>query len=398
MPAEVQVGRSDGWLLNDRIRLIDPLRKGPAPAGLFYGRGHGEGIRRRLPDVRKMLAVALGLACALALSIACAPARASAGYVDGISDQSLPAWAGPFAGSSFASSFTSAWRGRIALARYVVQWNAMAQASDGPRAEGDYREQFEAWLEDVRSLGLAPVIALTSYTHDYPRSPGEYQDALEALLAQAAAAGEPAGYVEAWNEPNGQGDEPAGRAGEIANWANSICERRGCQVIAGDLEDAPSIGAYERAYIGALDFAPAIWGIHPYRSLFNHSDATVLRFEQTLPDHGAGAQIWFTEVGAYYCLGDELRGEALQADDVSYLLDTLIPATAPAHVFYYGFKASRPGAEPCTAGGGDDTELYSASGAPRAAADLILDADRARALVFGSDLSAALLALAPAPS
>ena len=40
MPAEVQVGRSDGWLLNDRIRLIDPLRKSPAPAGLFYVYAH----------------------------------------------------------------------------------------------------------------------------------------------------------------------------------------------------------------------------------------------------------------------------------------------------------------------------------------------------------------------
>jgi hypothetical protein len=37
VPAEVQVGRSDGWLLNDRIRLIDLLRKSPAPAGFFYG-------------------------------------------------------------------------------------------------------------------------------------------------------------------------------------------------------------------------------------------------------------------------------------------------------------------------------------------------------------------------
>ena len=35
--AKVQVGRSDGWLLNDRTRLIDLLRKSPAPAGLFYG-------------------------------------------------------------------------------------------------------------------------------------------------------------------------------------------------------------------------------------------------------------------------------------------------------------------------------------------------------------------------
>jgi hypothetical protein len=36
LPAEVQVGRSDGWLPNDRIRLIDLLREGPAPAGLSY--------------------------------------------------------------------------------------------------------------------------------------------------------------------------------------------------------------------------------------------------------------------------------------------------------------------------------------------------------------------------
>jgi hypothetical protein len=37
LPAEVQVGRLDGWLLNDRIRLTDLLRKSPAPAGFFYG-------------------------------------------------------------------------------------------------------------------------------------------------------------------------------------------------------------------------------------------------------------------------------------------------------------------------------------------------------------------------
>ena len=30
------MGRRDGWLLNDRIRLIDLLRKSPAPAGFFY--------------------------------------------------------------------------------------------------------------------------------------------------------------------------------------------------------------------------------------------------------------------------------------------------------------------------------------------------------------------------
>ena len=36
MPAEVQVGRSDGWLPNDRIRLIDLLRRSPTLVGLLY--------------------------------------------------------------------------------------------------------------------------------------------------------------------------------------------------------------------------------------------------------------------------------------------------------------------------------------------------------------------------
>jgi hypothetical protein len=42
VPAEVQVGRSDGWLPNDRIRLIDLLRESPAPAGLSYWAGQAD--------------------------------------------------------------------------------------------------------------------------------------------------------------------------------------------------------------------------------------------------------------------------------------------------------------------------------------------------------------------
>ena len=36
LPAESQVGRIDGWLSNDRIRLIDRLTERPASAGRFY--------------------------------------------------------------------------------------------------------------------------------------------------------------------------------------------------------------------------------------------------------------------------------------------------------------------------------------------------------------------------
>jgi hypothetical protein len=356
-------------------------------------------VDRRPSSLRRICLLALALCLLWGIPTARAGISYVAGtpYVDGISDQSLPAWAGPSSGGSFASLFDAAWVGQIALARYVLQWNAMEQASDGPNTDGDYREQFQAWLKDIRSLGLAPVLALTSYTGVYPGSAGEYRPQLEALLDLAARAGEPISYVEAWNEPNNQGEETAGKAGEIADWANSVCELRRCRVIAGDLEDSPSLRTYERAYIAALDFAPAIWGSHPYYAVKAHDDASVLSFEQALPDHGAGAQLWFTEVGAYYCVHGEVLGEARQASDAAYLADALIPAIAPTHVFYYGFMAARGAEVTCTPSGGDDTELYRADGQPRAAADVLLGADPDRQLLLDSNLGSGSLLSSAAP-
>jgi hypothetical protein len=334
------------------------------------------------------------LALAVALLASTASAHAGTQYVDGISDQSMPAWDGSFASSGFASAFRSRWLGQIAIARYVVQWNVMSELSAGANAQGDYRERFEAWLEDVGSLGLAPVLALTSYDGVYPSSAGEYQPRLEQLLAQANRDGEHVDYVEAWNEPNDQGDESAAKAGEIADWAHTVCERGDCQVIAGDLEDSPSAAQYEQDYSAALTFAPRIWGIHPYRSVYEHSDAPVLDLLAALPDRGAGAQIWFTEVGAYYCLDGRVRGESQQAGDAAYLTDTLMPAIAPEHVFYYGFMAADDAEVPCTVGSAGDSELYGAFDRPRAAAAVILDPVAEPRLLFTSRLGQEQLAYA----
>jgi len=98
-------------------------------------------------------------ACLTTLSLACAgvPARAVT-YVDGISDQSLPTWDGGFHDSWFAGLFHETWVGdpgsHIAFARYVVQWNLMS----GKYSR--YLTEFEAWLNDVGSFGLKPMIAL----------------------------------------------------------------------------------------------------------------------------------------------------------------------------------------------------------------------------------------------
>jgi hypothetical protein len=317
----------------------------------------------------------------LGLGLTCTRALAGTPYVDGISDQSLPAWDGSFTASPFASFFRSRWSrvtsGQITLARYVVQWDVMTEPSSGPHPGGNYRERFEAWLEDARSLGLTPVVALTSYDRVYPGSPGEYLPRLEAILSMAGAIGYPITYVEPWNEPNNQGGESAATAAALANSANGLCEaRRTCTVVAGDVEDRSDVALYIQAYERALSFQPHIWGVHPYVSVQSHSDSNLVRLIAALPAHGAARQIWFTEIGALYCSRGEVRGEARQASDASYLVDTLLgdPALAPAHVFYYGFLFAGHATAPCTAAGGQDSELYASPDLARAAAGIILRA------------------------
>jgi hypothetical protein len=105
-----------------------------------------------------------------------------------------------------------------------------------------------------------------------------------------------------------------------------------------------------------------------------HSNSNLKRLVSALPARGAGRQIWFTEIGALYCSRGELRGEAHQASDASYLVNTLLvdPVLAPAHVFYYGFLFGGHATAPCTPSGGQDSELYASSGVARAAAQIIL--------------------------
>jgi hypothetical protein len=329
-------------------------------------------------SVRRMLGAGAFAVC-IGVVLPGASASAITGYVDGISDQSLPAWDGSFATSPFAASLRGLRAGgplaQISLARYVLQWNALTEAGGRPSARGNYRERFEAWLEDVRSVDLTPVVALTSYNGVHPKSADEYRLRLEEILDTAAAIGEPIGYVEAWNEPNNQGHESPAKAAQLANAANAVCEAgHGCRVIVGDFEDTSTVAGFERAYEKALNFPADTWGVHPYVSVKAHTDSNLLNFKANLPNHGVGEQIWFTEIGAFYCKEGEVRGEDRQASDASYLVDTLIPdpALAPTHVFYYGLLYRDHMQASCAPGGGDDTELYGPNDEPRAAASVVL--------------------------
>jgi hypothetical protein len=307
-----------------------------------------------------------------ALALAAAPARAGTAYVDGISDQSLPAWDGGFAESYFARLFDSAWvgAGHIKLARYVAQWDLMDEPSGGADPHGDYRERLEAWLADIHTLGLVPDLALTSYDAIHPQSPDEYAVGLSRILAMARAQGEPIAYLEPWNEPNNQGHETAVRAAELTNSAARLCEHGGgCRVVAGNLEDSADVAGYEREYERALDPVPTLWGVHPYHSVEEQSEAPVENFVRNLPNGGAGDRIWFTEVAARRCTNHDGHavqiGEAGQAERARFLTRTLMPAVRPEHVFYYVFLLADHRVPSCAVEHEDDA-LYRPAGEPGA--------------------------------
>jgi hypothetical protein len=351
---------------------------------------------------------ALALApCARAAGAAVVSSPSPASVVDGISDQSLPAWDGAFATSALAGELRpdalgAATARQIAFARYVVQWDALLHRS----GSGDYAARFDAWLSDVASVGLLPVVALTSYDGSRPVSAAAYAAGLRALLAGAAAAGHPLGFVEPWNEPNGQGAATAATAAGYANAAAAICTRAGgCQLIAGDFADSAGAASYALAYRRALTFDPTAWGVHPYGAVARHDLASLRALLAALPaGTAAGRRLWITEVAALRCRHGVVLGDGSQARDASFLVDRLLsdPALAPVHTFYYGLQFRDRSGAPCSRTGGDDGELFGADGAPRAAAAIVFPglASEGRAAAFGpgpASVGATTRAAPPAP-
>jgi hypothetical protein len=306
--------------------------------------------------------------------------------VDGISDQSMALWDSGFADGRFAAYFAERWvaDGHIAYARYVVQWDVMQEPTAGANPGGDYRERLEAWYLDASSLGLKLDVALTSYDGSTPADAARYAEQLDRLLDALPGVA----YVEAWNEPNGSPYLAPRSSARLANAAEAICrERRTCTVIVGDLLDSSNEVSYERRYERYLDPPePTDWGIHPYYAVRQLSEATVDAFKASLPAGGAGIDMWFTEVGAYYCsdYGAKLEqaGEERQEVDAYWLTHLLMPNTHPAHVFYFEFLYGEDQPPPCNPAQAD-TALYVPGGergdAPRARA--------AAAMILGGEAS-----------
>jgi Glycosyl hydrolase catalytic core len=248
-----------------------------------------------------------------------------------------------------------------------------------------YRSEFEAWLTDIASLGLTPDLALTSYDGRYPSSSTEYRTKLEEVLNQAKAI-DPIRYLEAWNEPNNQGNVSALDAANFTNSASATCGHEyGCAVIAGNFEDGSNTPTYEKGYLEQLNPIPHIWGVHPYHSVEEMSEGPFLAFWEHLPNRGVGEQIWFTEIAARKCSdfnGHVVEnGEKGQSERADWLVNTLMKNAQPEHVFYYEFLLGDR-REPSCQSEGSDGALYlpsgegSAADRPRPAASYIWDGGR----------------------
>ena len=354
------------------MRFMDKLRHVPAATSVW----HRAANLQRADAAGRIAASCLTVLC-LSLAVGSTSASAYSTFPDGISDQSLPNWDSGFSGSYFAGFFDSNWVAgpHIQYARYVAQWNVISGG-------GEARSNFENWLDDITSMGLTPDVGLTSYNGAYPSSSTEYKIHLKELLSQAKAMGHPLRYVEAWNEPNNQGNESAVNAAHFTNSAYSACEEGyGCTVIAGNVEDSSGAKAYEEEYRKNLSPTPTVWGLHPYWSVEYMNESYYTKAVEGLPNGGSGDQIWITEVAARKCTDYsghlEEHGETGQAERAKWLVDNLIATRKPEHVFYYEFLLGGHRQPACSSSEPEDDALYvpgsdqNAEDRPRAAASFI---------------------------
>jgi hypothetical protein len=127
------------------------------------------------------------------------------------------------------------------------------------------------------------------------------------------------------------------------------------------------VARYEDQYIENLDPVPLNWGVHPYYSIEQESEAPFENVREHLPNRGVDERIWFTEVAARKCSDFDGRlvknGESGQAERADWLVNELIKNAKPEHVFYYEFLLKERRRPDCQTEG-SDSALYEPSADP----------------------------------
>ena len=204
------------------------------------------------------------------------PARAAGrGPIIGIGEQKP---------SMFASR---EWR-RLGLghARYTAPWDAL---------EDPYQRQLlDTWMAAARAarvhvlLGFAHSLRSERMARVLPK-PGRFGRAFAGFRKRYP-------WVRdwlVWNEANHPGALTAKRPRRAAQFFDAVASRcRGCNVVAADVLDTPSMVSWVTRFRRHARRRPRIWGLH------NYGDANGLKVKSTprllALTHG---RIWFTETG-----------------------------------------------------------------------------------------------------
>jgi hypothetical protein len=232
------------------------------------------------------MALVAAMLAALALALAC-PGPADAHPA---ADAARATVRGPIIGigeqkpSMFASR---AWH-RLGLrhARYTAPWDAL---------EDPYQRQLlDTWMaaareENVRVLiGFAHSLRSERMARVLPR-PRRFARAFAGFRKRYPWVRD---WV-VWNEANHPGALTAKRPRRAAQFFDAVASRcRGCNVVAADVLDTPSMVSWVTRFRRHARHRPRIWGLH------NYGDANGLKVKST-PRLLAltRGRIWFTETG-----------------------------------------------------------------------------------------------------
>lgn len=226
----------------------------------------------------------------------------------------------------------------LGYARRSVPWDALRFA--------DQRDDLDAWVRGVRSMGAEPLITFSRSRDraDRRHRPPGGTEFLREFNRFHKRYPEVKTYS-AWNEANQCGTGTCTRPDLVARYYNTI--RRncfGCKVVAADLLDQPNMVSWVRAFRRAAGFEPRYWGLHDY------IDANRFQTKRTAQLLGAvKGEVWLTEVGGLVARrnGSTVRlpqGKAHAAQAMRFIFDRLArlsPRIARIYVYHWRSTTAR---------------------------------------------------------
>jgi hypothetical protein len=286
----------------------------------------------------RILRTAAAIAAALLLGTGTAHAGTA---VNGISDQRVGN-PNPDDGGWTQSVHQAAdsVRSQLRYARYQVQWDVALLASTHPEVQ-----KLHNWLVRAQQHDMRPLISFMPRgigSGDQP-SPSEYA----AAVAQFRLNWPQVLDFTAWNEPNHPGFSVSALVAALyLRELMGVCSGA-CTVAAGDFSgNANATHTYWSEYRGHVDnlgLRPAVWAYHPYEAINDVSAVQTRGIADFISIIGADKEIWFTEVGAYYCQDQTYRGPEEQ-NNAAARLQTLSSGSAYSavnrnltRVYYYHF-------------------------------------------------------------